>query len=94
MQSRIAQLVARYVAMGLVALAAHIGTQISDGTAKSVGEAVGALAAAAVLAAWDHWSHGKQKQAVVANVASVLRVPETAVPEILASQKVEPPQKR
>ncbi len=58
-QTRGAQLLARYMATGLTMLAAHLGANID---ATSTAAALSSLVVAGLLMALDHYSHAKQKE--------------------------------
>jgi lysozyme family protein len=66
MTDRIQQLIARYVAVGLVYIAAKVG---SSATSDSVAPVAGSIASAVValgLLAYDLYQHRKQRAALLA----------------------------
>lgn len=60
LKTRGAQLLARYAAMGLVALATKLGVEVKD--AESAGMAVATLVVGAILLGIDHWAHKEIKK--------------------------------
>ena len=61
-QTRGAQLIARYAATGLTALAAHWGATLDVTSLNGAGTILGTLGAAGLLAIVDHYSHAKQQE--------------------------------
>lgn len=60
--TRGAQLLARYVAMGLVALATKLGVELNADDASGGAKVVGVLVAAGICSVIDHFSHKKQAE--------------------------------
>ena len=58
--TRVPQLVARYAAIGLVALASKLSVNLDTTNVQATSQVVGALVVAALLLIVDHFSHGKQ----------------------------------
>ena len=59
---RLAQLVARYASVGLVALGTKLVVTVDAAQAESAAQLVGTFVAAGALALYDHWAHGRQKK--------------------------------
>jgi hypothetical protein len=58
--TRGAQLVARYAAIGLVALGTKLSVACSAADVNTTAQTIGAFTIAAVLVVIDHYSHAKQ----------------------------------
>ncbi len=63
--NRAAQLIARYIGVGLVALATRIGAQLTPDQVNGTIEVAGALAAALLMFAYDHFTHTKINEKAV-----------------------------